>query len=344
MSTQPAHPVLAPHATVLRRGPGSVQVGLAADTGIVLSGLTDAEIALLARLDGTRDRAELARWAEQVELDPARMTDLLDQLTVHGLLEEAETDRDTDHDGMHPDVARSAIAEAQAARARYRMRAHSQAVVDERRRRSVLIDGHGNLAEVVAQTLRACGYGRVRFGPWAAADDDLRLRTKSPAAGQRALPAVRDRAGSSLPDLVILLGVGAVSPADAEVWRDRGVAHLPLVCTETRVEVGPLLTDGRPCLRCLDLHRAARDPAWPEVLAQLTAPMPDDPVPATVASAVAAMAAGATATLAQDYLDLSIVHPGLAFEAGPVPPYLVRRRWSTHPGCRCSASHVTMTA
>ena len=50
-----ARPRLKPHARLLRRGAGALQVGLAADAGVVLEELSEAEIALVARLDGSLD-------------------------------------------------------------------------------------------------------------------------------------------------------------------------------------------------------------------------------------------------------------------------------------------------
>ncbi len=55
------------------------------------------------------------------------------------------------------------------------------------------------------------------------------------------------------------------------------------------------------CLRCVDAHRRDRDPAWPSVAAQLSAPPPGgDP---GVDGALAATAAAHAALAALDHLD-----------------------------------------
>ncbi|MFT4294802.1 MAG: hypothetical protein QM582_05250, partial [Micropruina sp.] len=49
--------------------------------------------------------------------------------------------------------------------------------------------------------------------------------------------------------------------------------HLVVCGSDLGVAVGPFVLPGRTaCLRCEDLHRAGRDPAWPQLLAQLSRP------------------------------------------------------------------------
>ncbi|HEX7535829.1 MAG TPA: hypothetical protein VF391_02360, partial [Dermatophilaceae bacterium] len=50
-----SRPRLKSHAQPLRRGPGSLQLGLSPDAGVVLDGLTDAEITMAEGLDGSMD-------------------------------------------------------------------------------------------------------------------------------------------------------------------------------------------------------------------------------------------------------------------------------------------------
>lgn len=60
MPTPPAdRPRLLPHAIPLQRDEGSVQFGLSSADALVLDGLIPAEVELINRLDGTRERAEL---------------------------------------------------------------------------------------------------------------------------------------------------------------------------------------------------------------------------------------------------------------------------------------------
>jgi bacteriocin biosynthesis cyclodehydratase domain-containing protein len=64
------------------------------------------------------------------------------------------------------------------------------------------------------------------------------------------------------------------------------------VVRETSAVIGPLVQPGHaPCLRCVELARADRDPAWPVLSAQLVGdPVEDSPdvVLATIAAAIAA--------------------------------------------------------
>lgn len=347
-------PALAPHARLLYRGPGTVQLGVCPDTGIVLSGLTEAEITLLTLLDGSRDLVSLRRWGRRMRADPVRIGALLDQLAARGLLRDgtplpslATSESGGDPGGMPAEGDDGVDAEAQAVRLRHRIPAHGPELVRQRAARSVIVDGHGNLADAVAATMRQGGYGRVRAGAWAAAEGDLRRRGDH--AGDRAGDHTDGHAGGRAhrpgdPDLVILVVADALDDAQVEPWRGGGTPLLPLVTNGATVEVGPVLGGDGPCARCLDLHRADRDPAWPELLAQLTAPRTDGPPPAVVSGAVAALAAGSAATLAADILDLGLVDPGLAFETRPQAPFLLRRRWGTHPRCSCPAAAVTMSA
>ncbi|HTU06564.1 MAG TPA: hypothetical protein VMG13_13515, partial [Trebonia sp.] len=117
-----------------------------------------------------------------------------------------------------------------------------------------------------------------------------------------------------------------------------GVPQLAVTAAEAIAVVGPLVVPGRSaCLRCLDLARAERDPAWPVILAQLSQRTAQPAACDTVLSSAAAAQAAAQA---------------LAFidRAGPVPAVtggtieLVlpewqwrRRSWQANERCDCGA-------
>ena len=88
-----ARPRLKPHARLLRRGAGALQVGLAADAGVVLEELSEAEIALVARLDGSLDLPGLHAVAVSTGVAPGRVTGLLQALRERHLLLDLPTDR-----------------------------------------------------------------------------------------------------------------------------------------------------------------------------------------------------------------------------------------------------------
>ena len=109
--------------------------------------------------------------------------------------------------------------------------------------------------------------------------------------------------------------------------------------------IGPLVVPGRSsCLRCHDLHRCDRDPAWPRLAAQLAT---DPSRPARGASAPVASACDVTLAAA---VAAHAVMQALAFLDGQVTPSAVdgtvevslpdggmrRRSWTPHPGCGCA--------
>ncbi len=164
---------------------------------------------------------------------------------------------------------------------------------------------------------------------------------KQPAGKQ---PAGKRRGGKaaanaplSVPDLAILAGRHSLE-FRAALMRQR-IPHLATSAEEAIGVVGPLVIPGRTaCLRCLDLHRTDRDPAWPLILAQLGERESEPPAcDAPLAAAVAAHAAAQ----ALAFID----RPGEAAEAGAavngtlelvLPTWQWRRRtWPPHPDCNC---------
>jgi hypothetical protein len=150
-----------------------------------------------------------------------------------------------------------------------------------------------------------------------------------PAIGRRPRPRRR-------PDLVILADShGRELPG---VLAGHAVPHLAASASEAIGVVGPLVLPGRSaCLRCLDLARTERDPAWPLILAQLAGqatvdPLGCDTVLATMVAAQAAAQAlafldqGAQAAAAVTNGTLELVLPGWQWR---------RRTWHPHPQCGC---------
>jgi hypothetical protein len=149
------------------------------------------------------------------------------------------------------------------------------------------------------------------------------------ATGRRPRPRRR-------PDLVILADShGRELPG---VLAGHAVPHLATSASEAIGVVGPLVLPGHSaCLRCLDLARTERDPAWPLILAQLAGqatvdPLGCDTVLATMVAAQAAAQAlafldqGAQAAAAVTNGTLELVLPGWQWR---------RRTWHPHPQCGC---------
>src|SRR5450631_4832727 len=72
-------------------GPGSLQLGLSPDTGVVLEGLTEAEITMAEGLDGSLDTNSLYAAAAAAGVDAERVSELITILNEHHLL--VDTDR-----------------------------------------------------------------------------------------------------------------------------------------------------------------------------------------------------------------------------------------------------------
>jgi bacteriocin biosynthesis cyclodehydratase domain-containing protein len=186
-------------------------------------------------------------------------------------------------------------------------------------------DGGGRLiARRTGTTVAVTG-----CGPVAAAVADL--LTRSGLTARREKPGAAGRA-----DLSVL--VGHQQPEHvAELVRLRR-PHLAVLASEAIGVVGPLVRPGSTaCLRCLDLARAERDPAWPLVLAQVIGrdadPSGCDPI---LEAAVAAQAA-AVAVAVADRAPLALAAINGTLEL-VLPAWQWRRRsWRPHPGCTCGS-------
>jgi hypothetical protein len=143
--------------------------------------------------------------------------------------------------------------------------------------------------------------------------------------------------GQARPDLAILVGR---QPMELRAWLMREqIPHLAAAADEAIGIVGPLVIPGRTaCLRCMDLTRTDRDPAWPLILAQLAGRAPDPlACDAPLAAAVAAQAAAqglafidrAAVADAVTNGTLELVLPGWQWR---------RRTWMPHQDCSCSST------
>ena len=88
-----SRPRLKSHVQPLRRGPGSLQLGLCPDAGVVLDGLSDAEIAVLEGLDGSLDIQTLYAVAAAAGVAAGWLSAVIATLDEHHLLIDTATDR-----------------------------------------------------------------------------------------------------------------------------------------------------------------------------------------------------------------------------------------------------------
>lgn len=166
----------------------------------------------------------------------------------------------------------------------------------------VRVHGAGRVGTATAVLLAGAGVGRVAVrAAGTVAPDDVGTGLRESDVGRPALVAAAEalaRAAPAVvvgeptrrrPDLVVLVGAAAADPTVSARLHARHQPHLAVSAQGRVGTVGPLVVPGRgSCLRCADRHRAAADPAWPRLAAQLAGRAV--PVAAATASAVAALA------------------------------------------------------
>jgi bacteriocin biosynthesis cyclodehydratase domain-containing protein len=317
---------LAPHRSLLRRGPSSRQLGLDPRTALVVDDLPPPLARLLDELVAPVERDGLVARAVSRGASRAVADDLLGQLVdARALVDAAGTDRVE------------------------RLRAGAVATVV----------GDGPLATGTALGLALAGVGTVRLEAGAGRlvrEGDLgtglldadRGRPRAEAivdAVRRVAPGacVGEPAGRSAPDVCVLADAAAPDPARVAALHRDTIAHLPVRLRDGTGVVGPLVLPGRSaCLGCVELHRRTRDPGWPVVAAQLV----DRSGEGDAATAAATAALAVAQVLAA--LDGAA---GGAGEGGTADPpvlgatleldlgagLLLRRPWPAHPACRCGA-------
>ena len=213
---------------------------------------------------------------------------------------------------------------------------------------SVQVTGASRLVVPIASTLARAGVGHVdpavsgrvgihddAIGGLTPADTDRPRGTAASEAVLRAAPFTDTRAlrvgGASF---VVQVGQGVPAELAAFAYARKSLAHLLIEERDDTVLIGPLVPPGgSPCLRCLDLHRRDRDPAWPTLVAQLATSTESAP---TISTATTLIAVGVAVAQVLAYLDGDDAPTiGASIEVGP-PSTLRRRSWGPHPRCDCA--------
>lgn len=154
-------------------------------------------------------------------------------------------------------------------------------------------------------------------------------------------PAEFDGAtAAAVPALAVLAAHWVVPPSQHLRWLRADVPHLVVVDDDRGWRVGPLVEPGRgPCVRCLELERRDRDPAWPVIAAQLAgSPAPSLPRGIRALFDAAVAAAGAVddrLRRGDESLIAASLTPG---ETSPSTSY------RPHPECGCRAPAGIATA
>ena len=352
-------PALKPGLLPVWRNRDTIQIGIDPRRAIALTGMRRAA-GLLRLLDGSRDRMQVLGAARDLGMDPEMADRVLSLLAAGEALDDIPASTyDTLSAALRarlaPELATAALAHGDAD--------GGARTLARRQAACIRVHGASRAGLCIAALLTSAGIGLViSSGPARA----QRGRADRPAApgpppGPESPPAPELPAG--------LTGAGAPNPSrpaghgagrsaaprtpprrpslviladshrrdlPATLSRDQ-VPHLAASASEAIGVVGPLVLPGRSaCLRCLDLTRAERDPAWPLILAQLAGHAGADP-PACDAVLAAMVAAQATAQ-ALAFIDrgpAAVAVIGGTLEL-VLPDWQWRRRtWQPHHECGC---------
>ncbi|HEY1617538.1 MAG TPA: hypothetical protein VGG25_07965 [Streptosporangiaceae bacterium] len=348
----------------------TVQIGIDPRRAMALTGLGPA-VLVLGLLDGSRDRVQVIEAASEQGVPAAVTERILTLLAVGGALDDVTLPGP----GQAADRRRLAGELAAVALARGHSDAGA-ATLGRRQGALVRVYGAGRVATAIAAILRTSGVGQVtiadlvrspampandgpapsdpaipatfgtRGAPTASTASDTPTAPNVPGAptapGTQAGHVTHAAFGGTtgarpaLPDVAVL--VGYPDPELGDWLMHGGVPHLAVTAEEAIGVVGPLVRPGQTaCLRCVNLTRAALDPAWPLILAQLAGRHAEPPAcDAALAAAVAAQAAVQVLGVidrepgpgATENGTLELVMPGWQWR---------RRTWPTHLACGCSS-------
>jgi len=352
----PVRPVVKTALRRLWRDPTTLQIGVHADRALVLSGVGGRAAELVAALDGTRDHDDLRATARELGLASGVADRLVDLLVEAAVVDDASTDpavlatlSHVERDRLAPDLASISLVSGRPD--------GGVSALQRRREALVRVVGGGRVGATVASLLAAAGVGHVVVddpeicrahdcAPAGAAIGDTGASRAGAAHAAMHRVSGSIRTGAPEPgkrfDLVVLAPAGAWAPHAHENLLRTGTPHLLVTVRETTGAVGPFVVPGiTACLRCLDLHRTDRDPAWPMIAAQLAT----DPRRSTSACDVtlATLVASVAALQALAWLDdggAARSPVALPTHDGTLeitlPDWRIRRRpWAKHPACGC---------
>lgn len=318
---------------VVWRAPTTAQLELE-DRRVVVEDVGAAELSWLLHRPAVRSRPPAS----------ARLARLARQLDDHGFLRRPRGEPDEASRVPGRLVADQAVLTS-------RHGDTGAAVLANRRRSAVSVHGGARIAVPLASTLAAAGVGRIKLvhvgevsvtdacpaglGP---ADEGSRFMLAAERSLRRAAPDVDTRPFTMLdrPDLVVLTDWEPADPAVRDGLHLDGTAHLSASVRGSRAVIGPLVIPGlTSCLRCADLHRQERDPAWPAMAVQLSGASRSR---AGSDTALCLAAAGVAAGQALSFLDGQRPTTVDGTVEWHWPDWRLRRRtWSRHARCDCGA-------
>ncbi|HEY3007395.1 MAG TPA: hypothetical protein VGJ63_04935 [Micromonosporaceae bacterium] len=339
-------PTLLPGLARLWRDRHNLQLGVDPARAVVLEFADPQTARLLDLLDGAHSERTVLERAARYGVAPADARTLLDTLRRVGLVVGAQALFPHDL----PEPVRARLAAEAAALARRGPDAATTAAQALRRRAQavVVVNGNGRLAAPLAVALAQAGVGHVHPAldgvvvPAEIAGSPLReVDVGQPRAAAVATAIEHAAAGTGTRPVPrgaanLVVDVGNPRPAAllAAAYAQRRQAHLMIAIRDGVAVVGPLVPPAAaPCLNCLDLHRRDRDPAWPQLAAQLATGTGERPEPCEVGTVLAATGFAAAEVLG--YLDgIAPATVGATVEI-TAPGRLRRRTWAPHPECGC---------
>jgi bacteriocin biosynthesis cyclodehydratase domain-containing protein len=340
-------PLLKPALRRLWRDPGTLQLGIDPEYAVMLAGVDLTDAGLIDLLDGTREIDELDAEAQRRGYPAHRIHELVAALGDAAALDDSPAVRGPIDSRRQPDMLSLSLL--------HRTPGSAARVMAAREESAVEVLGAGRVGACVAMLLAAAGVGEIDVtdaGPIRQADftpggvRSLGSRQATRADAVRALLAGRpsSRRGRFGPDAPRTDATVVLAPSTSIVppeWlgQVRHRPHLPVVIRETTAVIGPFVLPGQtPCLRCVELTRGDRDPAWPVLAAQLIGER-HSVEPCDVALASAAASIVALHILA--WLDRGIDPPpptvAGTLELALSDLRLRRRTVAAHPGCGCGA-------
>lgn len=337
-------PTLLPGLARLWRDRHTLQLGLDPARAVLLEVTDPAAARLIELFDGGHTERAILDHAVKIRVARDDARTLIDTLRAAGLVVGAHTLLPS----TLPEPVRQRLSpEATALALRGGDAPATPAQILRRRAAArVVVTGRGRLAIPVAVALAQAGVGHVSpelagqvepadlVGAGLAAADVRRPRAAAAAeAIARAAPGTETRAVlRGRATLVVQAGADRPAGLLAAGFAQRRQAHLLVGLRDGTPVVGPLVRPGStPCLNCLDLHRQDRDPAWPELAAQLAGDPPAEPCSAP--TLIAAVAYAAAEVLA--HLDGGAPETVGAAAEISAPGRIRRRVWPPHPACGC---------
>jgi hypothetical protein len=337
-------PALKPGLLPVWRDRNTLQIGIDSRRAVALTGMAGVA-RVITLLDGSRDRAQVIQAAADHGIPTETADRVLNLLAAAGALDDfpAGTLR-----LLPPPLRTRLAAELATASLAHRDGDGGARTLARRLAAQVCIHGGGRVGASIASLLTTSGIGRVTHADPAREAAPQPAREAAPQPPGAAQPSTKSpgplppeppppgppRPGPPRPDLAILVGRHLLE-LRASLVREQ-IPHLAAMADEAIGTVGPLVIPGRTaCLRCMDLTRADRDPAWPLILAQTVGRQPDPlACDAPLAAAVAAHAAAQALAFIDRPFELGAVANGTLELV--LPSWQWRRRtWPPHPDCDC---------